>query len=596
TTGGLCVGTHSVTVFDSNGCPASETFEVEFNPQPLGLEFTATATTCHDTEEGTLILQVTGGIPSYNLTISGPKSFTFNNDPDGFVILNNLPGGTYTVDIDDSFGQSFSVDVDVPTPGPIEIVSTDIYHVVNGNPGKIVIDPEGGTIPYSYQWSNGSGAQNPSGLEPGVYSLTIVDANGCVAEFENAFEVKVFQVAQVDFNKPFCPDDITGGIAIELSTSDNAPFQFQWFNASGQLVSVSQNLVGVPAGTYTLEVTDRLGLSFTQTFVLESESNLEVEVSIGKFVSCQGNNDGALVAEVLSGQGPFTFEWSNGATTQTNADLAPGVYTVTVTDGLQCSATRTLELPAPQSMSIQVALVDSVSCFGASDGAAIATPIGGVGPFSFAWNDPLGQTSQTAILLPPGRIDVVVTDSRNCSVVGTVEIPEPQELTVSIKTTPFTATEFGTAEAVPIGGTPPYTYEWNFQNSTDKKIIDLLPATYFVKVTDAHGCVATAEAKVVDETTCLEYRSVITPEGDGRNEDFRIQCLERFTPNTLKIYNRWGQLVFEKVNYGNDDLWRGTNQRGEEVPDGVYFFIFEYTDSATQEQGRKKGSITVLRD
>jgi gliding motility-associated-like protein len=116
-----------------------------------------------------------------------------------------------------------------------------------------------------------------------------------------------------------------------------------------------------------------------------------------------------------------------------------------------------------------------------------------------------------------------------------------------------------------------------------------------VRITDANNCEKLANGIVDDATNCLFVRAVITPEGDGRNEEFKIGCLSRFSDNKLEIYNRWGQLVYETVNYNDGNLWRGENLRGQPVPDGVYYYVFEYTDPGSKQRLNKKGSVSVLR-
>jgi gliding motility-associated-like protein len=91
---------------------------------------------------------------------------------------------------------------------------------------------------------------------------------------------------------------------------------------------------------------------------------------------------------------------------------------------------------------------------------------------------------------------------------------------------------------------------------------------------------------------CVETRTVISPDGDGSNETFLINCIQEFPGNRISIYNRAGQLVFQTQNYNND--WRGTTQSGEPLPEGPYYFILEYKDRE-QKDVRVEGSITLLR-
>ena len=125
--------------------------------------------------------------------------------------------------------------------------------------------------------------------------------------------------------------------------------------------------------------------------------------------------------------------------------------------------------------------------------------------------------------------------------------------------------------------------------------MNLCAGTYELTVTDENGCTAESFYVLRDgNTDCLEYREVITPDGDGRNENFIISCAnDLYSNNNLKIFNRWGEQVYAQSNYY--DEWRGTDQSGTlELPDGGYFFVFEYTEDGTLRQ--LKGHITIIRE
>jgi gliding motility-associated-like protein len=178
---------------------------------------------------------------------------------------------------------------------------------------------------------------------------------------------------------------------------------------------------------------------------------------------------------------------------------------------------------------------------------------------------------------------------------------DPERMTVVISTTCDNGEADGTALAQLDGGTGPYQFTWS-NGDTAQFITDLTAGTYFVEVVDANGCQATDidGGFVCPNFGCFEARTVITPDGDGRNEEFIIGCTSRFPNNKLEIFNRWGQLVFETDDYvceeaSLDGCWLGTNARGEDLPEGVYFYIFDYTDPVTNEEDQKRGSVTVLR-
>jgi gliding motility-associated-like protein len=147
------------------------------------------------------------------------------------------------------------------------------------------------------------------------------------------------------------------------------------------------------------------------------------------------------------------------------------------------------------------------------------------------------------------------------------------------------------------GGNGPFTFTWSTgQVTTEPFLTGLCPGEYFVMVTDSRNCRPEpnlASGLVRDRRTpCLDIRTVITPDGDGLNEEFIISCVDEFDDNRLEVYNRWGQLVYEIDNY--DNTWTGTTRNGSDLPDGPYYFVFEYTDIDGLRQ-QLKGSITILR-
>lgn len=155
----------------------------------------------------------------------------------------------------------------------------------------------------------------------------------------------------------------------------------------------------------------------------------------------------------------------------------------------------------------------------------------------------------------------------------------------------------GDVQTLTISGTAPYTYAWtnglpaqSFQNCVERGI-------YTVTVTDNRGCTASTSFPVVynDLQGCIDFNAGISPNGDGKNDTWEIPCLIG-VPNKLEIYNRWGQLVYEKLDYKGDF---GGVYNGETLPDGVYYYIlaingvipnYELTNYAL-----RKGTITILR-
>ncbi|MFQ5447786.1 MAG: gliding motility-associated C-terminal domain-containing protein, partial [Saprospiraceae bacterium] len=593
---GLCDETeYLVTITDVEGCATVESYIPDFIPVPL-VSVASTSPSCSSGNNGSITLTNNGGFPPYDYAISGPSgSQSHNDEPNSVYTFTNLAPGTYSVTIVDGAtgpdlqDTTFSVEVNtvVLTIDPVQS-----FPATPTQNGKIKIVPQGGAIPYDFQWSNGSTAQDPTNLPPDTYDLTICDANGCCQVF-NDIAVGLL-TASDELVKPVCPDD-QGSIAV-VPDGGNWPYTYQWKNADGQTIGTDSILMNQPVGTYSVIITDALGVSILESFELTSVSNLDADVAVtsdfnGFDIRCNSGNTGVAEVMPLNGVAPYSILWSNNATTETVSGLSAGTYTVEVTDMEGCKIPKSVTVTEPPELTV-TAEGERSGC-GENSGLATAFPAGGVAPYTYVWDG--GQTAQTAILLTGGDIQVQVTDANGCATISTATVPTYQPLIVTGLSEPDEGSQNGKAIVVVQSGTWPFSFVWKDYTLQDSVLSELFPGDYLVKVIDANDCQENLIIKVGDATQCGEARAVITPEGDGLNEEFLIGCLSRFSDNRLEIYNRWGQLVYETKNYNDGDLWRGTNNRGSDVPDGVYYYVFEYTDPVTGTREVKKGSVTVLR-
>jgi hypothetical protein len=201
----------------------------------------------------------------------------------------------------------------------LTIDPVQIYPATPTQKGKIKITPAGGAIPYSYLWSNGSTAQNPTNLDADCYDLTIGDANGCYQVFPDI--CVGFLSTDSNLVKPTCPGD-QGSITV-MPTGGNWPYTYQW-KSNGQVIvgATDSILMNQPTGTYTVVITDALGVSILETFELTAISNLDATVAAtsdfnGYNIRCNGGSSGVAKVTPLNGAAPYSILWSNTATTAT---------------------------------------------------------------------------------------------------------------------------------------------------------------------------------------------------------------------------------------------------------------------------------------
>ncbi len=213
-------------------------------------------------------------------------------------------------------------------------------------------------------------------------------------------------------------------------------------------------------------------------------------------VSCNGGNNGAVNLTVSGGTSPYTFLWSNNATTEDISGLLTGTYTVTVTDAASQTATASATVSQPTALGVGTASNTGVSCNGGSNGAATITGVGGTSPYTYLWNN--GQTSSTATGLSAGNYTVTITDANGCTLAGVQAIiTEPTAIVLSLSSTNETSNgaNDGTAGVSASGGASGYTYLWS-NGATTASISNLAPNSYTVTVTDASGCTMTGSTSV----------------------------------------------------------------------------------------------------
>ena len=601
---GLDAGTYSATITDGNGCETTVgPYTVNYQPTALNLTVSGTDVDCAGDANGTLIAEVSGGDPNYEYTLTDPNGDiqTFMATDQTPLTITDLPAGMYVISVidgnDPSQGQSVSFEV--TEPDPITATVAMQPETDNGNDGTITLDPTGGVAPYTYLWSNGATTQNLTGIAEGCYDVTVTDANGCEMTMTDLC-VGLITVVGLEVTNALCESALNG--AIQLTVAGGTDLTFQWFNQDDELVGTQQNLSGVPAGTYRVLITDASDQSFfSQEVVIIIENDIVIEAVAntdfnGFAVSCGDENNGSIQVEAVGGTGAFAYLWSTGDTTKRVDNLPAGTYSVTVSNLLggpndPCFFVDEITISAPTVLTVEIGTFDT-SCFGDEDGELTANVTGGVAPYTFAWND--GQTTATATDLTAGDYSLTVTDANGCELVVSAAVGGAPELTVNVLTT---ADVDGTGGAIDVridGGTAPYTLTYSEGiPGTDINVVGIAPGDYTLTVSDANGCETTVAFVITNETDCLATRLVITPDGDGRNETFVINCSGQYANNRLEIYNRFGQLVYEQTDY--DDLWNGVTTRGSLVDDGAYFFVFEY-DALSGAREQLKGHITVIRE
>lgn len=226
-------------------------------------------------------------------------------------------------------------------------------------------------------------------------------------------------------------------------------------------------------------------------------------------VSCFGGSNGAIDITPGGGTMPYNFNWADGVTTEDRTGLAPGTYSVTVTDMTGCPTTFNLTVTQPNVLSSSIS-VTNVSCTGDANGAINLTPIGGTAPYSFSWSDDITTEDRTG--LNPGTYSVTITDAKGCSTSASATITQPVSVLSATSSITHIACFSGTTGAIdliPTGGTAPYSFSWNDGATTEDRT-GLATGTYSVTITDTNACSISVSATVTQATSTISTTTDIT--------------------------------------------------------------------------------------
>ncbi len=382
----------------------------------------------------------------------------------------------------------------------------------------------------------------------------------------------------------FTTNNTSGCNAVSVTFSDqstNSPTSWSWqFTGGTPSTSTQQN----PTVSYSAPGTYNVTLTATNTNGADAETKssyitvLASPTSSSTFVnaSCPGINTGSVNLSVSGGASPYTYLWSNGATTQDLSNIAGGTYTVTITDANTCTATGFTTVGNGIGPIATVSAFDA-SCSGVNNGLVDLSVTSGTSPYTYVWST--GSTSQDLSSIASGTYTVTVTDANGCTAgqTGIVGKGSSLQLSVSIHADSMN-TGTGSVLVTVSEGTAPYGYLWS-TGSTSVVITGLNVGNYSVTVTDVNGCEASGIYTVANDTTGnvssgqtidLSY-SIYPNPADGL---LNVQVSAVVSGEIrLRLYNAIGQKVMEQ-SYSNA-LAINAIMNVSILEEGIYFLRLE---------------------
>jgi gliding motility-associated-like protein len=437
---------------------------------------------------------------------------TWNSVPtqSGFT-LENVPSGSYTVNVTDSAGCSSSlmVRIDGIPPPDLDFVSTpDTCGAGNGTAAVIITG--NGTAPFSFRWNNDDTDSLIRGLAVGTYEVEVIDANGCRGT--GRIQVELFSDLEVTANitRTSCFGGDDGRIAVTV-TGGNGQYSYEWSpDVSNEAVAE-----GLEAGQYTVTVTDLQGQDggciAVETFEVGQPNEIRINARVEDASGCR-KPDAKLWVEPQFTQGPYVVTWDTlfpqaGNFTPLEGDTAnnilPGLYTVRIVDSAGCEASTRVIAPNKDNIDLRMEILKEDIC-GLGEGVVNAIVTGGVRPIRYNWFTFPSQNvfDPFARNLPAGTFSVVATDDSGCVAQQTFTMTgnERVALDTAIVQPDYCELGNGTARVIFTGGEEPYTYQWSSSPvQTDGLATDLPAGYYRVLMRDVNNCRDTVSVYVPDE-------------------------------------------------------------------------------------------------
>lgn len=502
---GLSAGDYSVEITDNNGCTVVLGPETISEPNVLNATISVTDVLCNGDCDGEAQVVITGGTPNYVTNwFDGASNFIGQTTP----LATGLCPGDYYAEIQDANGcqtTTTTETINEPTALTLSLSATDAScnGVCDGTASAVV---NGGVAPYSYNWEDSNGSPVAGGTGPNVanlcadiYSLTVADDNGCtVGPDDITVNQPTILSGNMFVNDASC--NVADGSANVVVSGGTQPYSYQWMDAGLNPLAGETNpdLQNISAGTYFVEVTDAIGC--TETFQADV-SNIDgpvITLDNLSDVSCFNGNDGAISVTITGISAPFDVVWNPGGMTQEDlTNLGAGTYTIEVTDAAGCINFETYEVEEPDQIDATFTVTDA-TC-GDCDGAIVANGIGGTGNLSYAWTT--GENTSAISSLCPGSYSVNITDDNGCveNIDATIgNIGGPDDETIAIVAPSCNGNSDGSITVNPLGGTPPYTFNWLHDGGNTNTASNLTAGTYFLEVTDVNNCSRVVEIELTE--------------------------------------------------------------------------------------------------
>ncbi len=591
---GLAAGNYSVTVFDSHNCTVTVSSSIT-EPAALTATVAKTDASCDASLDGTATATVNGGTTNYIYNWDGVS---------GNSSISNLDNGNHTLLVTDANNCTVTSNFIIDTVYVLHVSATSTNASCFGiSDGTVTVVTLNGTAAFTYLWTpSNQVVANATGLPAVNYSVVVTDSKNCKATTTTVITEPTQIVLSFNHTDPLCTG-ISNGTSDVTATGGSGTYSYDWAYLPG--TPDNNSLSNIPAGVYDVTVTDASNCSAQGNVTLANPPSLDAQLINKNEITCANAMDGSVEVSVFGGTPPISFLWNNGSFVAIQNNLAPGNYIVTVSDNNGCDTSLNVTFVAPPLIDVALLTIDSISCPDYTDGQIQISGSGGTPgnpvPYEYSVDGSAFQSSEIFDNLGAGIYHLKIRDSEGCTKDTTVFIYEPVKPDLSILPQDSTI-KLGQSLTL-VSNVSHYTsadinfYSWSpvtGLNCTDCPSPLAAPYTYTVytlTVNYLSDCSVSQSVTVyVGNGEDFYAPNAFTPNGDGNNDVFTMYGFGLSKLN-LKIFNRWGEKVFDSSNQWQG--WDGT-YKGENQNPGVYTYYAEgvYLNGKTRE---KEGTVTLIR-
>ena len=584
----VAAGTHVFHTKDANGCIKDTTITI-IDSVVVTITTGKTDAPCYNIPGGSITITGGGGLVPY--------SYGINNGPFGGTNpFTPLLAGTYVASVRDNNGCIASTNVTITQPTDVIPNATLTNPKCFGSAdGTITLNPSGGTPGYTYAMNYGTyGISNSfTGLIDSVYLIHVKDTNGCIHDTSVALyqpsKVVVTTLTGVNLK---CYQSGDGSIRI-AGSGGTPPYQYALNNGTPVASGTFNSLA---AGTYTLSIFDNNNCRLDTSFTLIEPGQLTFTGFSMSPATCSYSKDGSFQIFGSGSSIGYSYSIDNITFTSNNTftGLAPGKYTIYMTDHKGCKRDTTVEVTSKSKLNYTVD-IKPASCYDKQDGSITVKSTGGVYPLTYHMEFNL-EPDSIFQNLRAAAYNVRVTDNLGCRKDTNVMVTQPDLLKVKVEEKRIDCEgpdDDGAATAIAAGGTAPYAYYWYTNPTQQTEVLRAYaPGKYPLLVVDANGCRDSIMTDLGFGDCCKVYLpNAFSPNKDQVNDIFRIVPKGAFELREFAIYNRLGEQVF--ITNTLSKGWDG-KFKGEDAPVATYYYYIK-GKCGFGRNVEYKGDVTLLR-